>query len=748
MAVRKHSKLLTYLSTQYAEFNLQKPSLRLQSLYSDFSNLAPINTIGYDANMNYWRTVILDCNMRGLLRDPEYALAIGPDTIAYSFQLPKYGKPLALECVLIVKFPEKRESSAALQACITQFDKALIGIKTTCEALKIQVEDIQQQMEKLLKEYDINGNKKRNLYISKRRYHIQEILKSRLRSLETMEMILMKIESSHTDEQLIQTFNLGADTLRNILSAETLTVETVNSVTLEIQEALSDYKEVEEGLARGMDETLATQFPDIEEAELEGALKGLDELVIDQPKDQSMGDPTYAVPEKVDAQGKGSGQADTGKICGETANKNRDEKQPDHQTFLVEAPQQVSILGEEKPKKYQFAVLRSCPKYNQQRMLATTTVHLGHMSLNNCHGLNSYTVEKNELTKLIRDLKAKAAELKMQLKPIMQRMQDGEIKTNKGVSFLEVKYQIMIQYILQLAFYAHLKLCGKQVEGHPVIESLVESRVILDRMKPIESKLKYQIDKLVRTAVMGTRKTEQETTSTDAVANDPLAFKPNPMNLLSKEEDDEEEEDAEEDVKGVYRPPKLAPVSYDENTGKKSKREKDEARLREKASRSRLMKDLAAEMNDAPEEIDALGGVNEGFGYGDRIDNLIAEKDRYEEDNYVRLSVTRKEKQRLKARNKMRFESEFDNLNDFSNLAIIQDVEKQENERFQNVLSRKRRTKHGDDMNLNSAQGNKRARNEGVDGGYHGLIDGESNGRNKFKRDRAYASRSKGKKRS
>ncbi|KAG0162844.1 hypothetical protein DFQ28_000669 [Apophysomyces sp. BC1034] len=356
--------------------------------------------------------------------------------------------------------------------------------------------------------------------------------------------------------------------------------------------------------------------------------------------------------------------------------------------------------------------------------------------------------EASELTKLIRELKAKAADLKMQLKPILQRLEDGEIKTSKGVSFLEVKYQIMIQYILQLAFYAHLKLCGKQVEGHPVVESLVESRVILDRMKPIESKLKYQIDKLVRTAVMGTQKTDQEPTSTDAVANDPLAFKPNPMNLLSKDEDAEDEDEAEDDSKSIYRPPKLAPVSYEESGGKQSKRDKDQARLKEKASRSRLMKDLVAEMNETPEEIDAMGGVNEGIGYGDRIDSLIAEKDRYEEDNYVRLAVTRKEKQRMKAKNKMRFESEFDNLNDFSNLAGIHDVEKKENERFQNVLSRKRRA-NGDNLNLSSTHANKRTRKEGGDGRFHGLLDGEGAGRNKFTRDRGYASRSnrgKGKK--
>lgn len=161
---------------------------------------------------------------------------------------------------------------------------------------------------------------------------------------------------------------------------------------------------------------------------------------------------------------------------------------------------------------------------------------------------------------------------------------------------------------------------------------------------------------------------------------------------------------------GVYRPPKLAPVVYNEKSEKLSKREKDEQRMRERSSRSRVMQDLMAEMQDAPEEADVHGGVHEESGAGDSLDRFIKEKDRYEEDNYVRLVTTRKEKRRRNAKNNLRFDNEFDvslelnclliawklnlyvlqNLNDFSNLIGIKDVEEQENERFRNVLSRKK----------------------------------------------------------
>lgn len=120
----------------------------------------------------------------------------------------------------------------------------------------------------------------------------------------------------------------------------------------------------------------------------------------------------------------------------------------------------------------------------------------------------------------------------------------------------------MLQYIANLAFIIQLKLSGKQLESHPVIQSLIEIRVMLEKMKPVEQKLKYQIDKVVRTALVGEQDNEMNGLSKSAgtilsfrcrcddttkciinisvIVSDPLAFKPNPMDLVSKTGDDEE----------------------------------------------------------------------------------------------------------------------------------------------------------------------------------------------------------------
>lgn len=72
------------------------------------------------------------------------------------------------------------------------------------------------------------------------------------------------------------------------------------------------------------------------------------------------------------------------------------------------------------------------------------------------------------------------------------------------------------------------------------------------------------------------------------------------------------------------------------------------------------MRELVTELDDRPEEVDALGGVNEGMGFGDRADQALKERDQYEEENYVRLTMSKKDKKRLMGTGRMRFEDEFD----------------------------------------------------------------------------------------
>lgn len=133
-------------------------------------------------------------------------------------------------------------------------------------------------------------------------------------------------------------------------------------------------------------------------------------------------------------------------------------------------------------------------------------------------------------------------------------------------------------------------------------------------------------------------------------------------------------EDKQEDElssSGLYRPPRIAPVVLDDDSNrKKSKKDRDQQRMLQKATRSRLIQDLMVEFDERPEEETATGGAR--ASYGENVSEL-REKERteFEESNFTRLQLTKKDKQEMKRHRFSRFEDEFKSLSDFNNIAAI-----------------------------------------------------------------------------
>jgi hypothetical protein len=149
-------------------------------------------------------------------------------------------------------------------------------------------------------------------------------------------------------------------------------------------------------------------------------------------------------------------------------------------------------------------------------------------------------------------------------------------------------------------------------------ERLIFLRTVLEKLRPIEAKLKYQIDKvwplprerhlnvlivpqLVKSATMG---------ASHAVEN-PLSFRPNPSALVSKS-GQEGGSDGEEGGEGdVYQPPKLASVPYEEDRALHRK-ERDERRARERLLHSHMLDELRQDFSDMPLEIREDNGDGSG----------------------------------------------------------------------------------------------------------------------------------------
>lgn len=82
------------------------------------------------------------------------------------------------------------------------------------------------------------------------------------------------------------------------------------------------------------------------------------------------------------------------------------------------------------------------------------------------------------------------------------QVREGQLATAEGVSYLEAKYLLLLHYCMHLVFYVLLKAEGRHVRDHPVIARLVEIRAFLEKARPIDKRLRYQMDKLLAAATL------------------------------------------------------------------------------------------------------------------------------------------------------------------------------------------------------------------------------------------------------
>jgi len=97
--------------------------------------------------------------------------------------------------------------------------------------------------------------------------------------------------------------------------------------------------------------------------------------------------------------------------------------------------------------------------------------------------------------------------MQSKLKPVLNKVQgtvdktcqsSDRVETKHGMSYLDMKYHLQLAYCKLLSFYMLLKLEGKDVSGHPVIQKLIHVKLLLERLRPLDQKLQYQVEKQVR----------------------------------------------------------------------------------------------------------------------------------------------------------------------------------------------------------------------------------------------------------
>jgi U3 small nucleolar ribonucleoprotein protein LCP5 len=256
----------------------------------------------------------------------------------------------------------------------------------------------------------------------------------------------------------------------------------------------------------------------------------------------------------------------------------------------------------------------------------------------------------------------------------------------EGISLLDVKNDLLLSYLQNLAFLVVIRLrhdSSDNIVRSEVIKKLVEVRVYLERgVRPLEGKLKYQIDKVVRAADEAVRRQATQQASTVPSSTKPGAVPTNLPNDSQGSEDERSEADEDYPTQpvhepsvgpraaallrsasiplnkdtsstkartgdisatGAYKPPRINPTTMPEPS---SHRDRDEKPARKR--RSQLLDEyIDEEISSAPQAQPSIGSggtiLHQGRG---AMSNRDREKERertaYEERNFTRLPALSK----------------------------------------------------------------------------------------------------------
>lgn len=225
---------------------------------------------------------------------------------------------------------------------------------------------------------------------------------------------------------------------------------------------------------------------------------------------------------------------------------------------------------------------------------------------------------------------------------LTRKVKKNQLPTGDGIGYLEAKHHLLLSYCQDIVYYLLRKAKGLSVGGHPVVRSLVEIRLFLEKIRPIDKKMEYQIQKLTN-AAEGAAAQEKVLNAEAKGKDEPrdeedlLKFRPNPDMMDSKSAPEGQDND------GIYRPPKFMPASMDdEDKGRKQASRRDKA-LARMATENPYLKEIIDDAADRPEEWkEKVGDESREFV---KYMRQREKHEKQEEELFTRAPVTKRDKQ-------------------------------------------------------------------------------------------------------
>ncbi|GAB7351590.1 hypothetical protein MBLNU459_g2212t1 [Dothideomycetes sp. NU459] len=258
---------------------------------------------------------------------------------------------------------------------------------------------------------------------------------------------------------------------------------------------------------------------------------------------------------------------------------------------------------------------------------------------------------------------------------------DSIVAPENGITLLDAKNDIFLAYLQTLALrnLAVIRSVGKHIQSKKsesktidqalddqLVKNLVAHRVYLEKgVRPLEDRLKYQIDKVVRAADDEARDEAQKASASASTSSktkggsdddedeasddddddddaasaagsaDELAYRPNPSSFARPQMAAEPTRttDSVDQGDGIYRPPRISATAMPTT-------ERKEARDRRPMRSDTIDEYVAAELSTAPLAQPSIGSTIAAGGRKDKSAKeraVEAERREYEESNLVRL---------------------------------------------------------------------------------------------------------------
>lgn len=263
-------------------------------------------------------------------------------------------------------------------------------------------------------------------------------------------------------------------------------------------------------------------------------------------------------------------------------------------------------------------------------------------------GENGLQGDSPRLVAVLKEMKEGLDAVTNKVQALTDKVKADQLSTVDGISYLEAKHLLLLNYCQSLVYYLLRKAKGLSIEGHPVVRSLVEIRLFLEKIRPIDKKLQYQIQKLTRTTgseVQNVGMNEKEADPTEKM-EDPLIYRPNPGMLIPKVPD--------EDSIGVYKPPRIIPAMMEEDKMTRQERnaQRNEKQILRRSRQSDYMREMMDDLEGRPEEVREMVGTEsiEVTKFKERLEA----QSRIEEELFTRAPITKMEKKKMKHMKKSR----------------------------------------------------------------------------------------------